>query len=103
MLAIGRALVTGPDLMILDEPSEGLAPAIIERLEAVLKEAKASGTPILLVEQNYHLATRLADYVCVLSQRLVQLVGKVALSVKQPVKIRRQAGCRASVKRSGAK
>ncbi|MDE5444355.1 ATP-binding cassette domain-containing protein [Bradyrhizobium sp. CSA207] len=75
MLAIGRALVAGPDLMILDEPSEGLAPVIIERLEAVLKDVKASGTAILLVEQNYHLATRLADYVYVLCQGRVEFAG----------------------------
>ena len=75
MLAIGRALVAGPDLMILDEPSEGLAPVIIEKLEAVLKDVKASGIPVLLVEQNYHLATQLADYVCVLSQGRVQFAG----------------------------
>lgn len=75
MLAIGRALVAGPDLMILDEPSEGLAPVIIEKLEAVLKDVKACGTPILLVEQNYHLATQLADRVYVLSQGRVQFAG----------------------------
>ncbi|MBR0815283.1 MULTISPECIES: ABC transporter ATP-binding protein [Bradyrhizobium] len=75
MLAIGRALVAGPDLMILDEPSEGLAPVIIEKLEAVLMDIKASGTPLLLVEQNYHLATQLADYVYVLSQGRVQFAG----------------------------
>ena len=75
MLAIGRALVAGPDLIILDEPSEGLAPVIIEKLEAVLKDVKASGIPVLLVEQNYHLATQLADYVYVLSQGRVQFAG----------------------------
>ena len=75
MLAIGRALVAGPDLMVLDEPSEGLAPVIIETLERVLLDVKASGIPILLVEQNYHLATRLADYVYVLSQGRVQFSG----------------------------
>ena len=75
MLAIGRALVAGPDLMILDEPSEGLAPVIIEKLEAVLMDVKASGIPVLLVEQNYHLATQLADYVYVLSQGRVQFAG----------------------------
>jgi branched-chain amino acid transport system ATP-binding protein len=78
MLAIGRALVAGPDLMILDEPSEGLAPVIIERLEEVLNGVKASGIPILLVEQNYHLATRLADRVYVLSQGRVQFEGSTA-------------------------
>src|ERR1700751_5962173 len=75
MLAIGRALLAGPDLMILDEPSEGLAPVIIEKLEAVLKDVKASGIPLLLVEQNYHLATQLADHVYVLSQGRVQFAG----------------------------
>jgi len=75
MLAIGRALVAGPDLMILDEPSEGLAPVIIEKLEAVLMHVKALGIPVLLVEQNYHLATQLADYVYVLSQGRVQFAG----------------------------
>ena len=75
MLAIGRALVAGPDLMILDEPSEGLAPVIIEKLEAVLKDIKASGTAILLVEQNYHLAIQLADRAYVLSQGRVQFAG----------------------------
>jgi branched-chain amino acid transport system ATP-binding protein len=75
MLAVGRALVAGPDLMILDETSEGLAPVIIEKLEAVLKDIKASGTPLLLVEQNYHLAIQLADYVYVLSQGRVQFAG----------------------------
>lgn len=75
MLAIGRALISGPDLLILDEPSEGLAPVIIETLEAVLQNVKKSGTPILLVEQNYHLATRLADYVYVLSQGRVHFSG----------------------------
>lgn len=75
MLAIGRALVSGPDLMILDEPSEGLAPVIIDRLEEVLLSIKRSGTPVLLVEQNYHLAMRLADRVYVLSQGRVQYQG----------------------------
>lgn len=78
MLAIGRALITGPDLIILDEPSEGLAPVIIERLEVVLNDVKKQGTPILLVEQNYHLATSLADQVYVLSQGSVKFSGTTA-------------------------
>lgn len=78
MLAVARALVTGPKLLVLDEPSEGLAPVIIERLEAVLREVKAQQIPILLVEQNYGLATRLADYTYVLSQGRVQFAGTVA-------------------------
>lgn len=79
MLAIGRALIAGPDLVILDEPSEGLAPVIVEKLEEVLREVIGSGTPVLLVEQNYHLATSLADYVYVLSQGSVKFAGKTQL------------------------
>jgi branched-chain amino acid transport system ATP-binding protein len=82
MLAIGRALVAGPDLMVLDEPSEGLAPVIIARLEEVLNGIKASGIPILLVEQNYHLATRLADRVYVLGQGRVQFEGPTAALIE---------------------
>jgi branched-chain amino acid transport system ATP-binding protein len=75
MLAIGRALVCGPDLLILDEPSEGLAPVVVESLLAVLTQIKRQGVPILLVEQNYCLATLLADRVCILSQGRVQFEG----------------------------
>lgn len=87
MLAVGRALIAAPDLMVLDEPSEGLAPVIVETLERVLVDVKASGIPILLVEQNYHLATRLADYVYVLSQGRVQFAGEtVALLANEDVR-----------------
>lgn len=75
MLAIGRALIGGPDLLILDEPSEGLAPVIITKLLEVLLAVKALGMPILIVEQNYHLAMRIADYVYVLSQGAVKFAG----------------------------
>jgi branched-chain amino acid transport system ATP-binding protein len=78
MLAIGRALVAAPDLLLLDEPSEGLAPVIIETLEEKLHEIKRMGTTILLVEQNYELATALADDVYVLSQGRVQFGGPPA-------------------------
>jgi branched-chain amino acid transport system ATP-binding protein len=78
MLAIGRTLVAAPDLLILDEPSEGLAPVIIEMLEEKLHDIKRAGTTILLVEQNYELATALADHVYVLSQGRVQFSGPPA-------------------------
>jgi branched-chain amino acid transport system ATP-binding protein len=77
MLAVARALVAGPDLLVLDEPSEGLAPVIVDRLEDVLEQVKRERIPVLLVEQNYGLATRLADYTYVLSQGVVQFAGSV--------------------------
>jgi len=55
MLAIGRALVGDPDLLVLDEPSEGLAPVIIDALEEAFHQVEAQGKTILLVEQNYYL------------------------------------------------
>jgi len=84
MLAIGRALVGDPDLLILDEPTEGLAPVIIEALEAALLDIKNTGKTILLVEQNYRTATTLADFVYVLSQGGVQFSGTVAALEANP-------------------
>ncbi len=78
MLAIGRALLSGPDLLILDEPSEGLAPVIVDHLADVLERIKGQGTPILLVEQNYQLALRLAHRAYVLSQGSVQFTGTMS-------------------------
>ncbi|MCK1315462.1 ABC transporter ATP-binding protein [Bradyrhizobium sp. 23] len=75
MLAVARALLTNPDLLVLDEPSEGLAPIIVERLEDALVTVKRAGIPILLVEQNYHLALRIADQAHVLSQGRVRYSG----------------------------
>lgn len=75
MLAIARALVTNPRLLILDEPSEGLAPVTVELLQEALMQIKRTGIPILLVEQNYFLATSLADRVYVLNQGEVKFSG----------------------------
>jgi branched-chain amino acid transport system ATP-binding protein len=61
MLAIARALVMGPRLLLLDEPTEGLAPVIVERLVALLRELKAGGLPMLLVEQSLEVCRALAD------------------------------------------
>jgi branched-chain amino acid transport system ATP-binding protein len=68
MLAIGRALMTNPRLMLLDEPSEGLAPMIVREIGRVLVRLKESGLAILLVEQNVPLALRVADRVYVMSK-----------------------------------
>ena len=61
MLAIGRALLTNPKLLIMDEPSEGLAPTIVEGLVGTIKDLAAEGMGLLVVEQNLGVATSLAD------------------------------------------
>ena len=61
MLAMGRALMAGPKLMMLDEPSMGLAPMLVERIFDIVREINAQGTTILLVEQNAHVALEISD------------------------------------------
>jgi branched-chain amino acid transport system ATP-binding protein len=60
MLAIGRALMARPQLLLLDEPSLGLAPLLVQKIFAIIREINAQGTTILLVEQNAHMALQLA-------------------------------------------
>jgi branched-chain amino acid transport system ATP-binding protein len=71
MLAIGRALLTNPRLLLLDEPSEGLAPVIVEQIRDVLVRLKGDGLSLLLVEQNLQLALDVADRVYVLQKGAV--------------------------------
>ena len=66
MLAIARALMTNPDLLLMDEPSEGLAPILVQLLRDKILELKASGLPIFLVEQNLGLALAVADEVYIM-------------------------------------
>ncbi len=68
MLAIGRALMTNPDLLLMDEPTEGLAPLLVREVGRAVADLKASGLSILLVEQNLPLALQVTDYVYVLSR-----------------------------------
>jgi branched-chain amino acid transport system ATP-binding protein len=68
MLAIARALVTNPELLLMDEPTEGLAPLLVREVSLVIEHLKGEGLSILLVEQNLPLALRLADHVHVLSR-----------------------------------
>src|SRR5580700_1544862 len=78
MLAIGRGLMTNPDCLIMDEPSEGLAPIIIQGVWEAVGKLKAEGLSILLVEQNAALAMKLVDYVHVMSKGRVVYSGKPA-------------------------
>jgi branched-chain amino acid transport system ATP-binding protein len=71
MLAIGRALLTNPKLLIMDEPSEGLAPTIIETLIETFRALAADGLAILLVEQNLAMATAMAE------RQLVMVAGRI--------------------------
>lgn len=71
MLAIGRALMNHPRLLILDEPVEGLAPVIVEEIVAQLKTIKAAGVAILLVEQNLEVCVQLADRHYIVEQGVI--------------------------------
>jgi branched-chain amino acid transport system ATP-binding protein len=68
MLAIARALMANPVLLVMDEPTEGLAPALVAEVAALIRQLKQEGTAILLVEQNAAFAVRVADYVHVMSK-----------------------------------
>ena len=78
MLAIARALMSRPRLLILDEPSLGLAPLMVERVFEVIEQLKAQGLTILLVEQNVHHALDVADRVYVMESGRVTLDGPAA-------------------------
>ena len=75
MLAMGRALMSKPKLLMLDEPSMGLAPILVEQIFDIIKELHASGTTILLVEQNAQMALSIADRAYVLGTGLITMSG----------------------------
>jgi len=76
MLAIGRGLMSAPTVLLLDEPSLGLAPVVVEQVFEALATIKAHGTTILLVEQNVRHALRLADYAYVINRGVVVAQGR---------------------------
>jgi len=71
MLACGRALVGNPDLLLMDEPSEGLAPLLVREVGRIITEIKAQELSMLLVEQDSSFALKLADYVYIMSRGLI--------------------------------
>ena len=89
MLAIGRALMTNPTLLLLDEPTEGLAPLMVREVARVLGELRREGLSILLVEQNLPLALSVADRALILSRGQIVHSGTPAeLAANDDVKSR---------------
>lgn len=76
MLSIGRALMTNPKLLLLDEPSEGLSPLMVREVIKIIKKLKESGMSMLLVEQNLAMAAELADEIYILNKGTVVFKGK---------------------------
>ncbi len=75
MLAIGRALMAEPTLLLLDEPSLGLAPIVVEKLAAIIRGIRAAGTTLMVVEQNAFMALQMADHAYVLEVGRLVLAG----------------------------
>ncbi len=89
MLAIGRALMTNPDLLLMDEPTEGLAPLLVREVGRAIGELKREGLSILLVEQNLPLALAVADRVHILSRgQIVHTSAPADLAANDEIKSR---------------
>jgi len=87
MLTIARALMTNPDLIMLDEPSEGLAPIVVQEVYRIIEKLKAAGQSILLVEQDFGMAMSIADYAYIMSKGSVVYESAPAdLIENEPVK-----------------
>jgi branched-chain amino acid transport system ATP-binding protein len=87
MLAAGRALVGNPDLLLMDEPTEGLAPIIVRELGRTIDSLKQAGTSILLIEQHLNFALRHADIVYIMSKgRIVHQCSPAELAADAAVK-----------------
>jgi branched-chain amino acid transport system ATP-binding protein len=89
MLALARALMTNPDLLLLDEPSEGLAPLIVQEIGRIIAQLKEGRYSILLVEQNYHMAMSVADHAYIISKGKIVYQSPVeALKQNEEVKVK---------------
>jgi branched-chain amino acid transport system ATP-binding protein len=92
MLAIGRALMANPDLILMDEPSEGLAPRLVRQVGEIMKGLRAHGHAILLVEQNLALALEVADYLYVIASGQFVFRGTSAELAREPEILDRHLG-----------
>jgi branched-chain amino acid transport system ATP-binding protein len=84
MLAIGRALMSRPKLILFDEPSLGLAPNIVERVFEIIAGIRASGATVLMVEQNAYAALEMCDYAYLLESGVIATSGKGADLIDNP-------------------
>lgn len=92
MLAIARALMTNPELLLLDEPSEGLAPLLVREIGGIITKLRASNLSILLVEQNLALALKIADRVYVMNKGRIVFEGTPEALRSQPDVMRQYLG-----------
>ena len=75
MLAVGRALMSRPKVLLLDEPSLGLAPLVVQDIFTIIKEINRQGVTVLLIEQNANMALKIADLAYVLETGTITLTG----------------------------
>jgi branched-chain amino acid transport system ATP-binding protein len=92
MLAMGRALMSAPKLLLLDEPSMGLAPILVDEIFAVIRRINENGAAILLVEQNAHKALEIADRAYILETGIVKKSGKASSLINDPAIIEAYLG-----------
>ena len=92
MMVIGRGLLTGPDLLLLDEPSQGLAPVVVNAVLDMLRDLKRQRLSVLLVEQSIRVALELADRVYVLNNGRVVLEGDAADLRRDPGRVEQYVG-----------
>jgi branched-chain amino acid transport system ATP-binding protein len=92
MLAIGRALMANPRVLLMDEPSEGLAPQIVAEVMATIRKLKASGLSIVLVEQSPQLVLDIADEIVILNSGRVAVVSTAAAIKRDGVDLRQHLG-----------
>ncbi len=92
MLAIGRALMSNPRVLLMDEPSEGLAPQIVAEVMSTIRRLKEQGLSIVLVEQNVKLAFDVADDIVILNSGRVAVEGQTAELQRRGLDLRQLLG-----------
>jgi branched-chain amino acid transport system ATP-binding protein len=95
MLAIARALITDPAVVLLDEPSEGLAPLLVDQIGEMIKTMAAEGVAVLLVEQDLHLAFGVSDEIAVMAKGVIVHRSETMAFRRDPVTARRLLGVEA--------